>query len=114
MKKKSKLEPHVPLISKLLSEGHNYAYIQEILYEKYELEVSESWISAFCKSRHLENKIQSGRHNNPICDECDKCLKFVKAKGIGELRVCADANRQIEYLVKTSPEWCKKRFEKGG
>ena len=115
-KRKHRCEPHINEIADLLRDGKTYRQVGEYLFEKYQIDVSESELSVFSRNHGIKNLIQHGRHNNPVCAECPDYIE-IGAKHLlssgrkSNIRVCKAVLEAIPNNVHSSPEWCKRRHE---
>ena len=108
--RKHRLEPHIEEIKDFLAKGEPYRVIEDFLWEKYEINASESELSTFCRKRGLRNLIQSGRHSNPVCNTCENYIEIgSKFRKCNKIRVCKACLEEIGRNVPTSPEFCPKR-----
>ena len=111
--RKHRLDPHIEEITELLAQGQPYRVIEDFLFDKYEINASESELSNFCCKRGLRNLIQSGRHSNPVCSDCENYMEIgTRFRKKNRIRVCKACLEEIGCNVPTSPEFCPKR--KGG
>ncbi len=62
------------------------------------------------KQRDYRARIKA---NLPHCDECESCILVEKEKQDGYRRLCIDKMSLIEQKVSNSPQWCRKRRDKG-
>lgn len=116
-KGESKLRAYESDIKELLEQGKTFQQITDYLYDNKEVEVSTTAVYLFVKNNGLKSRVQKGRHDNPVCVECEYYREYnttyIASHAVSgkrrNVRVCTKCNECIPINVVTSPEFCPKR-----
>ena len=113
----SKLKGCESEIEELLRQGKTFQQITDYLFDNKGIEISTTAVFLFVRNNGLKSRVQKGRHDNPVCFDCEHYQEFkttyIASHAVTgkrrDVRVCKACNECIPMNVVTSPEFCPKR-----
>jgi hypothetical protein len=112
MRRDSKLANYEDIIRIKLEQGYTYQALSDFLFDTYGLEVTNTTIFNFVSKKGIKTAIQKGRHDAPVCRECEYYVEVGRnhiPQTKYNIRVCTKCMEEIPHNVPTSPEWCSLR-----